>query len=48
MIGNEGHGLSSAVIEASTQTVYIPMAEGSESLNAAVAATVCLWEMARR
>lgn len=48
VIGNEGHGLSDAVIAASTQTVYIPMAEGSESLNAAVAATVCLWEMARR
>ena len=45
VIGNEGHGLSDAVIAASTQSVYIPMAPGSESLNAAMAATVCMWEL---
>lgn len=45
VIGNEGHGLSDALIEASTGSVYIPMEPGSESLNAAIAATVCMWEI---
>ncbi|MBO5270920.1 MAG: RNA methyltransferase [Clostridia bacterium] len=45
VIGNEGHGLSEAVIAGCDSTVYIPMAPGSESLNAAMAATVCAWEM---
>ena len=45
VIGNEGHGLPASVIESATQSVYIPMEEGSESLNAAIAATLCIWEM---
>ena len=45
VIGNEGHGLDASVIAAATQSVYIPMAPGSESLNAAMAATVCMWEL---
>ena len=45
VIGNEGHGLDASVITAATQSVYIPMAPGSESLNAAMAATVCMWEL---
>lgn len=44
VIGNEGHGLSDAVISACDGTVYIPMSEGVESLNAAVAASVLMWE----
>ena len=47
VIGNEGHGLSEPLIEASTGSVYIPMEAGSESLNAAIAATVCMWEIRR-
>ena len=47
VIGNEGHGLSDATISACTGCLYIPMAEGIESLNAAMAATVCMWEMYR-
>ncbi len=47
IIGNEGHGLSSSTINACTGCLYIPMAEGTESLNAAMAATVCMWEMYR-
>ena len=43
-VGNEGHGLSDEVIEACDERILIPMAEGTESLNAAVAASVCLWE----
>ena len=47
IIGNEGHGLSEAVIDASSGAVIIPMTEGSESLNAAAAATICIWETVR-
>ena len=47
IIGNEGHGLSEAVIEASDGAVIIPMVEGNESLNAAAAATICIWETVR-
>ncbi len=44
VIGNEGHGLSADVIEACSACALIPMKEGSESLNAAVAAAICIWE----
>lgn len=47
VIGNEGHGLSNDTIAACTGCLFIPMAEGTESLNAAMAATVCMWEMFR-
>ena len=45
VIGNEGHGLSAEAISAASGTVYIPMAEGVESLNAGVAAAVLMWEV---
>ena len=44
IIGNEGNGIRQSVISASDGTVFIPMNENTESLNAAVAATVLLWE----
>ncbi len=44
LIGNEGHGLSPEAIEAATGSVFIPMAAGVESLNAATATAVLLWE----
>lgn len=44
IIGNEGHGLSKDVIDVCHDTVYIPMADGVESLNASVAASVLTWE----
>ena len=47
LIGNEGHGLSSEAVAASDKTVFIPMTEGTESLNAAIAASVCMWEMSK-
>ena len=47
IIGNEGHGLSREVIEACNGTVFIPMADGVESLNAATAAAVLVWEFFR-
>ena len=46
-IGSEGRGLSPALLELCDGQVIIPMQENSESLNAAVAAAVFLWEMAR-
>lgn len=46
-IGNEGHGLSEAVLGRCDRTVKIPMSERCESLNAAAAAAVLLWEMFR-
>ena len=45
IIGNEGHGLSDEIINASTSPLIIPMPGGAESLNAAVASTVLIWEM---
>ena len=47
VIGNEGHGVSEAVVKACTGSVIIPMREGPESLNAAVASSVVMWEAAR-
>lgn len=44
VIGNEGHGLSSSVTEACDACAVIPMQSGCESLNAAAAATICIWE----
>lgn len=46
-IGSEGRGLSREVLELCRCTVRIPMREHCESLNAAAAAAVLLWEMAR-
>ena len=47
VIGNEGHGLSSDVINACDRAAIIPMIEGNESLNASAAATICIWETVR-
>lgn len=46
-IGSEGKGLSQAMLERCDRTVMIPMQAHCESLNAAIAATVLLWEAAR-
>jgi TrmH family RNA methyltransferase len=46
-IGSEGKGLSAAMLDRCDQTVLIPMQAHCESLNAAIAATVLLWEAAR-
>lgn len=47
VIGSEGKGVSEALLSMSARTMKIPMRERCESLNAAAAATVVLWEMAR-
>ncbi len=46
-IGSEGRGLSEKVLGLCDQTIRIPMTERCESLNAAVAAAVLLWEAYR-
>ena len=46
-IGSEGRGLSPQLLGLCDGELIIPMAPGSESLNAAVAASIVLWEMAR-
>ncbi len=46
-IGNEGHGLSETLLNAADKVVRIPMAPGAESLNAAAAAAVLMWETYR-
>lgn len=46
-IGSEGRGLSQQVLDECVKTLKIPMNPRCESLNAAIAATVVLWEMYR-
>ncbi len=46
-IGSEGRGLSEKLLGICQGQIIIPMSENSESLNAAVAAAVLMWEMAR-
>ncbi len=46
-IGSEGKGLSAEMLAVCDRTVLIPMSDHCESLNAAAAATVLLWEAAR-
>ncbi len=48
VIGNEGHGLSEAVIAACDRSVYIPMEADTESLNAGVAAALLMWELCKK
>lgn len=47
VIGSEGKGVSDALLNMSEKTLKIPMRERCESLNAASAATIVLWEMCR-
>jgi RNA methyltransferase, TrmH family len=48
VFGNEGQGLSEAVLEAATERIRIPMQNSAESLNAAAAAAVCFFERVRQ
>lgn len=48
LFGNEGAGLAAALIATASQRVTIPLAAGSESLNVAAAAAICLFEMRRQ
>lgn len=46
-IGSEGRGLSDQMLEICDSTVIIPMDPESESLNAATAAAIIMWELVR-
>ena len=46
-VGNEGRGLTEDLLRRCKGKLIIPMTPGSESLNAAAAASVLMWEMIR-
>ncbi len=48
LIGNEGAGLSAGLLKLATQEISIPMPGKIESLNAAAAAAICLFEVVRQ
>lgn len=45
VVGNEGNGLREETIAACRRKITIPMKGRAESLNAAVAASIIMWEM---
>ncbi len=47
ILGNEGAGVSDALLAAAARRVAIPLAPGAESLNVAVAAGILLYEVTR-
>ncbi len=48
LIGNEGHGIPTSISEMCDSSVYLPISSGAESLNAAVAAGIFMWEQRER
>lgn len=48
LIGNEGAGLSDDLLRLATQKITIPMHNKIESLNAAAATAICLFEAVRQ
>lgn len=48
IVGNEAHGLSAPARQIAHRTIHIPMRAGIESLNAAMAASVILFEAQRQ
>ncbi len=47
ILGNEGHGVSDEILSLCDASMIIPMSGKTESLNAAAAAAVILWEYGR-
>ena len=47
IVGNEGDGITEETQNAATKLVTIPMKGRAESLNAAAAASIMIWEMMR-
>ncbi len=47
VIGSEGRGVRQALLDAAQQSVVIPMQAHCESLNAAIAAAIVMWQMKR-
>jgi tRNA G18 (ribose-2'-O)-methylase SpoU len=48
VIGNEGAGISPELLTRIHERIHIPMASGIESLNAAVAGSVLMFERKRQ
>ena len=47
VIGNEGHGIPKEFSSICDGSVYIPISKNTESLNAAVAAAIFMWEQCK-
>ncbi len=47
VIGSEGRGVRSEILENCQAELIIPMNENCESLNAAIAAAIVMWQMKR-
>ncbi|MBO5374598.1 MAG: RNA methyltransferase [Clostridia bacterium] len=47
VLGNEGHGISSHLIDKCTDKLFIPMRENTESLNVAMASAIIMWEISK-
>lgn len=47
IVGNEGNGVSEQVQQTATHRVRLPMRGGAESLNAAIAAAIMMYELMR-
>ncbi len=47
LIGNEGHGIPEEISALCTKSVYLPISQNAESLNAAVAASIFFWEQGK-
>ena len=45
VIGSEGQGVRKEILESADAELIIPMNPRCESLNAAVAATIVMWQM---
>jgi TrmH family RNA methyltransferase len=45
VIGSEGQGVRREILENAQKQLIIPMEPGCESLNAAVAAAIVMWQM---
>jgi tRNA G18 (ribose-2'-O)-methylase SpoU len=48
VFGNEGVGLSDAILEVCDATVKIPMADGIDSFNVACASAIMIYEASRK
>lgn len=48
VMGNEGSGISAPLLQYCVKSVHIPMHAATESLNVAMAATICIFEQQRQ
>ena len=47
VVGNEGNGITAETVRSCFNNIIIPMSGKAESLNAAVAASILMWEMVK-